>query len=254
MSPAFLTSPIVLTPLDSKPAQYKYSDVFHGYVVNLKGKDLDFIRQSKDIEFIEEDCIATIEYEQGDESSAFVERSEAPVVAGLAKCVNGSGVVGTYTASNSEFNRSYKRWFLDTAGTAVGTPYGVATSARIVAIKVSAVFSDAGSGAYSDIIAGVNWAVSDKGNSPHTLDPAITPSTGQGVHFTIAAGNNNVDTSPARVAAANTVGAVDSSNQKASFSNHGSILDVWALGVNMLNAWFGSTTTTNTISGISMAT
>jgi len=45
-----------------------------------------------------------------------------------------------------------------------------------------------------------------------------------GVHFTIAAGNSNVDaanTSPARVAAANTVGAIDSSNVKASFSNYG---------------------------------
>ncbi|KAG9124717.1 subtilisin-like serine protease, partial [Ceratobasidium sp. 392] len=37
--------------------EYKYGDVFHGYAVTLKGKDLDFVRQSKDIEFIEEDGI-----------------------------------------------------------------------------------------------------------------------------------------------------------------------------------------------------
>jgi hypothetical protein len=42
--------------------QYKYGDVFNGYAVNLKGKDLDFIRQSKDIEYIEEDGVMTIDF------------------------------------------------------------------------------------------------------------------------------------------------------------------------------------------------
>ncbi|KAG8714321.1 subtilisin-like serine protease [Ceratobasidium sp. 394] len=265
--------------------QYKYSDVFHGYAVNLRGKDLDFIRQSKDIEFIEEDGIATIEYEQGDESAAAVERTEAPVVEGLAKRANGSGAIvygidtGIYTAHSTFGGRaSWGATFggyanadgnghgTHTAGTAVGTTYGVATSAKIVAIKV---LSDAGSGAYSDIIAGVNWVVNNKGSSPavatmslggtanSALDSAISSAISSGVHFTIAAGNSNVDaagTSPARVAAANTVGAVDSSNRKASFSNYGPVLNVWALGVNVLSAWIGSTTATNTISGTSMAT
>jgi hypothetical protein len=42
--------------------QYKYGDVFHGYAITLKGKDLDFVRQSKDIEYIEENGIMTIDY------------------------------------------------------------------------------------------------------------------------------------------------------------------------------------------------
>ena len=45
---------------DSK-LQYKYGDVFNGYAVTLKGKDLDLIRQSKDIEYVEEDGIMTID-------------------------------------------------------------------------------------------------------------------------------------------------------------------------------------------------
>ncbi|KAG8728650.1 subtilisin-like serine protease [Ceratobasidium sp. 428] len=264
--------------------EYKYGDAFHGYAVTLKGKDLDFVRQSKDVEFIEEDGIVTIDYEQGD-APAVVERSEAPVVEKLDKRANGSGVVvygidtGIYTAHSTFGGRaSWGATFggyanadgnghgTHTAGTAVGATYGVATSAKIVAIKV---LSDAGSGAYSDIIAGVNWVVSNKGSSPavatmslggsanSALDSAISSAINNGVHFTIAAGNSNVDaanTSPARVAAANTVGAVDSSNRKASFSNYGSVVDVWALGVNVLSAWIGSTTATNTISGTSMAT
>ncbi|CUA73345.1 Aqualysin-1 [Rhizoctonia solani] len=269
--------------------EYKYEQVFQGYAATLKGKDLDYVRQSKDVEYILEDGIFTIQYEQGDEAAALkrmAEEAETAVVPEkLSKRANGSGVVvygidtGIYTAHSTFGGRaSWGATFggyanadgnghgTHTAGTAVGTTYGVATSAKIVAIKV---LSDAGSGAYSDIIAGVNWVVSNKGSSPavatmslggsanSALDSAISSAIGSGVHFTIAAGNSNVDaanTSPARVAAANTVGAVDSSNRKASFSNYGSVLDVWALGVNVLSAWIGSTAATNTISGTSMAT
>lgn len=45
---------------------------------------------------------------------------------------------------------------LDTAGTAVGTTYGIATQATIVAVKVC---SDSGSCATSDIVSGVNYAL-----------------------------------------------------------------------------------------------
>ncbi|GAB1525269.1 hypothetical protein RhiTH_008427 [Rhizoctonia solani] len=269
--------------------EYKYEQVFQGYAATLKGKDLDYVRQSKDVEYILEDGIFTIQYEQGDEAEALkrmaAEAETAVVPEKLSKRANGSGVVvygidtGIYTAHSTFGGRaSWGATFggyanadgnghgTHTAGTAVGTTYGVATSAKIVAIKV---LSDAGSGAYSDIIAGVNWVVSNKGSSPavatmslggsanSALDSAISSAINSGVHFSIAAGNSNVDaanTSPARVSAANTVGAVDSSNRKASFSNYGSVLDVWALGVNVLSAWIGGTTATNTISGTSMAT
>ncbi|KAG8723507.1 subtilisin-like serine protease [Ceratobasidium sp. 395] len=286
--------------------EYKYGDVFHGYAVTLKGKDLDFVRQSKDVEFIEEDGIVTIDYEQGD-ASAVVARSEAPVVEQLNKRANGEGVdvygVDTVRFSLKKLvvrltiganNRAFTPLIthlagvlageqpmadmltptamvtelVNTAATAVGNTYGVATSAKVIAVKV---LSDGGSGAYSDIIAGVNWVVSSAkasgrpsiatlslgGSANSALDNAIVSAINSGVHFTIAAGNSNVDaanTSPARVAAANTIGAVDSSNRKASFSNYGAVVDVWALGVNVLSAWIGSPSATNTISGTSMAT
>lgn len=94
------------------------------------------------------------------------------------------------------------------------------------------------------------------GSASSALDSAVANAIAGGLHFVIAAGSSNVDassTSPARLAAANTVGAVDSSNRRASFSNYGSVLDVFAPGVNILSAWIGTTTTTNTISGTSMA-
>ncbi|EUC54894.1 peptidase S8 family protein, partial [Rhizoctonia solani AG-3 Rhs1AP] len=143
---------------------------------------------------------------------------------------------------------------VDTAGTAVGTTYGIATQATIVAVKVC---SDSGSCATSDIVSGVNYAYSQfksngkpsvatmslGGSASTAIDSAVSTAITGGLHFTIAAGNSNVDastTSPARVAAANTIGAVDSSNAKASFSNYGSVLDVWAPGVNILSAYIAS--------------
>ncbi|KAF8597653.1 subtilisin-like protein [Ceratobasidium sp. AG-I] len=280
-------SSLIAAVTEGSKVEYKYDLVFHGYAAQLKGKDLDYVRQSKDVEYIIEDGIFTIQYEQGDEAEALKRANAEAESQPLTKRANGSGVVvygidtGIYTAHSSfggraSWGATYGGYAnadgnghgTHTAATAVGATYGVATSATVVAVKV---LSDAGSGAYSDIISGVNYAYSSYkssgkpsvatmslGGSANTaLDSAISTAISGGLHFTIAAGNSNVDaanTSPARVAAANTVGAVTSANAKASFSNYGSVLDVWALGVNVLSAWIGSTTATNTISGTSMAT
>src|SRR5207249_11386692 len=60
--------------------------------------------------------------------------------------------------------------------------------------------------------------------------------------------------SPARVTEAITVGATTSSDARASYSNFGSCLDLFAPGSSITSAWYTSTTATNTISGTSMAT
>ncbi|CCO33167.1 Cerevisin [Rhizoctonia solani AG-1 IB] len=156
----------------------------------------------------------------------------------------------------------------DTAGTAAGTGFGLATSAKIIAVKVC---SDDGQCATSDIVAGVGFVSTQAKESGRPsvaimslggiADPAIDRAVGNailaGTHFAVAAGNENQDagdSSPAHVPEANTVAAVDSSNVKASFSNFGPVVDVWALGVNVRSAWIGNNTAVNTISGTSMAT
>lgn len=62
------------------------------------------------------------------------------------------------------------------------------------------------------------------------------------------------NTSPASAPNAITVGAISKGNSRASFSNYGSVLDIFAPGENILSTWIGSNTATNTISGTSMAT
>jgi subtilisin family serine protease len=89
------------------------------------------------------------------------------------------------------------------------------------------------------------------------LDQAVAASIADGVTYAIAAGNSNADAcnySPARAAAAITVGATTSTDARASFSNYGDCVDLFAPGQNIKSAWATSNTATNTISGTSMAT
>jgi subtilisin family serine protease len=150
------------------------------------------------------------------------------------------------------------------AGTVAGTTYGVAKSATIVPVRV---LDCAGSGTWSGIIAGLDWVVVQHSTGPavanmslgggasSSVDAAVQRVIADGVTVAVAAGNSNVNacnTSPARVPGALTVGATDDTDRRASFSNHGSCLDLFAPGVNVASDWLAGGT--KTISGTSMAT
>ena len=95
------------------------------------------------------------------------------------------------------------------------------------------------------------------GGASSAVDTAVTNLVNDGVVLAVAAGNSTADacnSSPARAAAAITVGATDSTDTQAYYSNYGSCLDVYAPGSGITSAWIKSTTATNTISGTSMAT
>ena len=71
----------------------------------------------------------------------------------------------------------------------------------------------------------------------------------------VAAGNENQDalnSSPARATGAITVGATTIADTRASFSNFGSVVDVFAPGQDITSTWIGNINTINTISGTSM--
>ncbi|MEH0819758.1 MULTISPECIES: S8 family peptidase [unclassified Micromonospora] len=150
------------------------------------------------------------------------------------------------------------------AGTVGGTKYGVAKSVRLVAVKV---LNCSGSGTTAGVISGVNWVTSNAvkpavanmslgGGASTTLDNAVANSINSGITYALAAGNssaNACNSSPARVGAAITVGATTSTDARASYSNYGSCVDIFAPGSSITSAWRTSDTSTNTISGTSMA-
>lgn len=152
------------------------------------------------------------------------------------------------------------------AGTVGGTIYGIAKSIRLIAVRV---LDNAGSGTTSGVIAGVDWAVAHHaagkpavgnmslgGGASTATDDAVKRAVADGIVMVVAAGNSNANAanySPARVPEAITVGATTSTDARASYSNFGSILDIFAPGSSITSAWHTSSTATNTISGTSMA-
>ena len=151
------------------------------------------------------------------------------------------------------------------SGTVGGARYGVAKGVQLRAVRV---LDCAGSGTTSGVIAGIDWVTAHHaspavanmslgGGASTALDNAVTASISSGVTYAIAAGNSNRNAcnySPARAATAITVGATTTTDGRASYSNYGSCLDIFAPGSGITSSWIGSNTATNTISGTSMAT
>ncbi|MDO8264806.1 MAG: S8 family serine peptidase [Candidatus Parcubacteria bacterium] len=159
---------------------------------------------------------------------------------------------------------------------------GVAPDAGIISGKV---LDQNGSGYFSDVVAGVYWAVNGPDNIYGTEDDfnadAISLSLGTGspylyqgfcdgvlpdlteaikyavqkdVTVVVAAGNSGRPgvSIPGCISYSTTVGAVDSSDKIASFSGRGNALDITAPGVSIYSSILGSAYAT--WSGTSMAT
>ena len=154
------------------------------------------------------------------------------------------------------------------AGTVGGATYGLAKDVRLVPVRV---FSCSGSTSTSTIVSAINWVIGDHttgpavanmslgGGASSSLDAATASLVDDGVITVVAAGNSNNNAcyySPAREPSAITIGATTSSDARASFSNYGSCLDMFAPGQSITSTWISSASpsnATNTISGTSMA-
>ncbi|MET9665695.1 S8 family peptidase [Streptomyces sp. NPDC006475] len=151
------------------------------------------------------------------------------------------------------------------AGTVAGTAHGVAKKARIVGVRV---LDNSGSGTTEQVVAGIDWVTRNAvkpavanlslgGGVDPALDTAVRNSIASGVTYAIAAGNDGANASnysPARVTEAITVGSTTSTDARSSFSNYGTVLDIFAPGSSITSSWNTGDAATNTISGTSMAT
>ncbi|MBO0867329.1 MAG: S8 family peptidase [Micromonosporaceae bacterium] len=151
------------------------------------------------------------------------------------------------------------------SGTIGGTTFGVAKQIQLVAVRV---LDCNGSGSTAGVIAGVNFVTQNAihpavanmslgGGVSKALDDAVQNSIDSGVTYAIAAGNdgaNACNTSPARVTGALTVGATQQDDTRASFSNIGRCVDIFAPGVNITSDFLDSDTATAVLSGTSMST
>ncbi|GEM_PF-759423 len=156
------------------------------------------------------------------------------------------------------------------AGIIGGSARGVAKHVKLYGVRVLGCDNR---GSNSDVIRGVDWVTQNhkkpaianmslSGGASSAIDDAVKRSIAAGVTYVTAAGNGTdndgvaVDArnfSPGRVEQAITVGATDSLDNRASFSNFGPAVDVFAPGVSVKSTWNTDDTSYNTMPGTSMA-
>jgi subtilisin family serine protease len=194
---------------------------------------------------------------------------------GRAKAGPGSGFDALRTSTDPAYGRDCNGHGTHVAGILGGKTFGVAKDVDIVSIRV---LDCNGSGTTSNVIAGIDRVTGIKranpakamvanmslgGSSNAALDQAVWNSINAGVTYSIAAGNGNVlgsgqdacNTSPARVKAAVTVGAIDNTDKRTTWSNYGGCVDIYAPGNNVVSS-YGATsdrTAWKVLSGTSMA-
>ncbi len=154
------------------------------------------------------------------------------------------------------------------ASIAAGRTLGLAKGATVHAVRV---VDCQGLGRLSTVMAGIDFVhgscqrnsdpcvanVSLGGGSSQSINDAVANAVQSGVVVAVAAGNENADAcerSPANEPLAITVGAVDDFDNRASFSNFGSCIDIFAPGVSIRGADIRSDNDVQSISGTSMAT
>jgi len=150
------------------------------------------------------------------------------------------------------------------AATIGGNTYGVAKAVTLHAVKV---LNSEGRGSNAQVLAGINW-VAENHTSPAVAnmslrgpgnaaeDKAVNDAIDAGVTFVVAAGNDTDDAcnwSPARVANAVTVSAINDEDSRPSWANYGECVNIFAPGVDILSAGIDSDNDTETMSGTSMA-
>ncbi|XP_072041467.1 aqualysin-1-like [Amphiura filiformis] len=259
--------------------KYKYSSI-NGLAVNIPDFLVDRLLALDGVEYVEEDGIA---YTQA-VTSWGLDRIDQRT--GQDNFYNppssGSGVTvyiidtGLRHSHNDFGGRASYHWDYQSGvsedcnghgthcgGTTSGTTYGVAAGTMVKSVRVLSCF---GSGSWTNVIAGVDsvrdasgmrvGSMSLGGGATQSLDDAVAAAVSAGAVMSVAGGNSNANAcnySPAREPSAITVGATDSNDARASFSNYGSCTDIFAPGVSITSAWHTSDTASNTISGTSMA-
>ena len=152
------------------------------------------------------------------------------------------------------------------AGTVAGTRYGVAKKATIVPVRV---LGCTGSGSWSGFITAMDWIIANHpagtpgvmnaslgGGKYQLVNDAVQKLFAAGITPVVAAGNENTDAcsrTPASTPNAITVGASTDADARASFSNFGDCVDVFAPGQNIVSNSNVDSSTPRSLSGTSMA-
>lgn len=250
-----------------------YTDAIDGFAADLTDDQVTALRANPDVVSIEPDRVVAVDDTQNGAPWGLdrIDQRTLPLNGTFTYSQTGAGVTayvidtGVYSAHREFAGRIAAGYTVvgdgrgtedchghgtHVAGTVAGTTYGVAKQATIVPVRVLNCY---GSGSFSGVIAALDWIVSHHqdgtpavanmslgGGASSTVNAAVARATADGVSVVVAAGNSNMSAcsfSPASAPSAITVGATTSSDARASYSNFGSCLDVFAPGSSILSAY-----------------
>ncbi|ADO74826.1 S8 family peptidase [Stigmatella aurantiaca] len=264
--------------------RHSYS-VINGFAADLSAEQLAEVRKDPNVLFVEEDAVVQLEATQSNATWGIdrIDQESLPLSGTYTYTSTGAGVTAYIIDTGIQVNHSQfggkaavaydavgdgqngndcQGHGTHVAGTIGSTTYGVAKGVNLRAVRV---LNCSGSGTNSGVIAGINWVTSNHvkpavanmslgGSASSAVNTAVTNLSNAGVFVAVAAGNSNANASgfsPASAPAVTTVAASTKTDARASYSNYGSLIDIYAPGTDITSTWIGSGT--NTISGTSMA-
>ncbi|MBA2683262.1 MAG: S8 family serine peptidase [Gemmatimonadaceae bacterium] len=263
----------------------RFGTVMRGFSAAVTDDDIDSLRNDPDVESVVQDRFV---HQLGTETGMGwaldrVDQKLMPLNGAFAYGATGAGVNiyvvdGGIRYTHTEFGGRAKLAYdalggdgsdcsghgTGVAGIAGGSVHGVAKDATIWSVRV---FPCNGTTTLSTILAGVDWVTANH-KSPAVanlslgaaaapiLDSAVERSIRAGVSYVVAGGNNNGDActmSPGKLKDVINVGSTDASDTRASWSNYGSCISMFAPGVAVASADYYSDVSLASWNGTSMS-
>lgn len=260
-----------------------YTQAVNGFSVTLNETQLNALRRNPNVEYVEEDQFVTSTASQTgatwgldriDQTSSTLNSTYTytSTGAGVHAYIIDTGILTSHSNFGGRATAAYDALGgngqdcnghgTHVAGTVGSSTYGVAKGVSLHGVRV---LDCGGSGSNSGVIAGIDYVrtkhvkpavanMSLGGGYSATINTAVTNLSNAGVFVAVAAGNDNANAcnySPASAPVVTTVGATTKTTARASYSNYGSCVDIYAPGSSITSTW--SNGSTNTISGTSMA-
>ncbi len=266
----------------SHGAKHVYTQVIKGFSATLPDEAIDALRKNPNVLSIEPDGVMSIT-EVGSWGQDRIDQRRLPLDLTYSPPSSGVGVRAYIIDSGIRYTHTEFQGRASSgidltggngedcighgthvAGTVGGFKYGVANQVSLVSVRV---FGCTGSAANSMILAAMDWVAKNavlpavvnmslSGGATQAVDDAVANLSARGIVVVVAAGNDNFDAcnlSPARAPQSITVGATGGDDVRASFSNWGNCLDVFAPGSGIPSAYHGDDTNIVGKSGTSMA-
>ncbi|WP_141577477.1 S8 family peptidase [Actinomadura sp. WMMA1423] len=266
-------------------AMYRYKNVLNGFAARIGARKLAKLRAEPGVARIEQDPVVRASTTQPNPPSWGLDRIDQtalPLSRSYTYNSTGAGVyayvidTGLYAAHPQFGGRASNVYDAlggngsdcnghgtHVAGTVGSASYGVAKKVYLRGVRV---LNCQGNGTGSGVIAGMNWVAGHQsgpsvanmslgGGYSASLNSAANNLANSGVFVAVAAGNDSrsaCNYSPGSAANATTVAASTITDARASYSDYGACVDLYAPGSSITSTWLNGGT--NTISGTSMAT